>query len=631
MNKGRPPARWVYAIILGFALIEPLTHLFLKYGISGAVVHSGLHIGDTPFFLWDMQIFTNHFYSPYVPCGNADGANNPWLYALPHHWMYGGLGWIAHALHLDPFLVLGFANGLGGAFYLWMALRFFRYTIPERANLAFVLLCFGGGLGGIVWLATLPFGLHDAPGFESWFHRFARYELIEGPFLSPALLLPRLYYTLSLGVGFAGLMAFIGSTGREHPLPDKKAILLQFLCTYLNARAGLLFWGVAVCFMIGQPVIRTGTKWRYITTYLLPTAVAAMLVSIPFGMNSHGVENVSILLRRSAWAGSLITATFWAWPLAGIALWRHLGQLGWFGRLLAGWGLGYGCTFFLLYLGHQAWYGNWLAGGDTAAAIAVSDWALLGLLPGSLALLRRRVAIPAEGGENWVALWFLGLAVLSVAAFGHGWFMRLMPERCLVLLGPPLAMLAAEGIAMARTRFPRVATAYTGIIIACGAASLGVGALCFQGPLGHVPGKSPFGWTHSEVVLADDLAVLDLLEHGRLLAPASRPPLLGDVALAQHPGLTTVFGQPTLEFGDVNMLDTAREVQHFFAPGTPEAFRAMFVEDWCVKFVFCPATRPVDPAVVKELDALPWLERIADRGDAILFRVLIKTEPKRYV
>lgn len=623
--------RWPWVIIVGFALIEPLTHVWLQYGLSGDVVHSGFHIGDTPFFLWDMQIFTNNFYSPYVVCTSAEGANNPWLYALPHHWMYATLGWLAHTIHLDPFLALGIANGLGGAFYLWMALCFFRYVIPARANLAFVLLCFGGGLGGLVWVASLLLGLQEAPGFEFWFHRFARYELIEGPFLAPALLLPRLYYTLPLGLGFAALMAFIGSAGREHPLPDKKAILLQFLCAYLNARVGLLFWGVALCFMIAQPVLRNGMKWRYVITYLLPTLVATMLMYIPFGMNPHGVDNFSELLRRSAWMGSLVTATFWAWPVVALVVWRQLGQLGGMGRLLGGWALGYGVVFFVLYVVHQTWYGNWLAGGDTAAAIAVSDWALLGLLPGSLMIFHRRKSDPEAGGENWVALWFLGLASLSIAALGHGWSMRLMPERCLVLLGPPLAMLLAEGLGMVRLRFPRVATVYTATIVVSGLVSLAVGVLCFQGPLGHTPVRSPFGWAHSEVVFADDLALINLLEHGRVLAPASAPPLLGDVAVAQQRGLTTVFGQPSLEFGDVNMLATALEVQRFFSPAASDLFRTMFVMDWCVDFILCPATRPVDPSVMAAFDALPWLERIAEQGDAVLYRVLIDTGSPGYV
>lgn len=628
MSRAAWAARWPYAVILLLALIQPLTHLWLQYGLSGEVRHSGFAIGDTPFFLTDMGIFTNDFYSPYVACESEGGSNNASLFALPHHWLYGALGWIASLLHLHPFLMLGIANGLGAAFYLLMALRFFRYVIPRRANLAFALFCFGGGLGGVAWLASLALGLQSDPGFELWFHRLARYELIEGPFLAPALIFPRLYYALPLGLGLAALMAFIGSAGREHPLPDKKAMVLQFVCAFLNARVGLLFWGVALCFMIAQPVVRAGIKWRYAILYLLPTVGAAMLVTTMFGMNVEGGTNFHELLRRTAWAGSLFTATLWAWPLVALALWRHVREMGWVGRLLAGWGIGYGTAYYGLYLAHQIWYGNLLAGGETSAAIAVSDWALLGLIPGSLTIFapRRRIA-PEDGGENWVALWLLGLGCSSIAAFGQGAFLHLMPERGLVLMGPALAILAADGIGLLHARFPRTAVAWTGLILVCGATSLTVSALCFQGPLGHTPGKSPFGWVHSEVVLAEDLAIIDRLPEGMVLAPASQPPLLSDVAVARRPKVKTVFGQPSLEFGDVNMLKTSREIQQFFAPDTSDVFRAYFVQDWCVEYIFCPATRPVESSVITELSALPWLERIAQEGDAVLFKVLIDTRP----
>jgi hypothetical protein len=158
-----------------------------------------------------------------------------------------------------------------------------------------------------------------------------------------------------------------------------------------------------------------------------------------------------------------------------------------------------------------------------------------------------------------------------------------------------------------------------------------VSNLCFQGPLGYSPGKSPFGWVHSEVVCADDLSVIDQLSDGTLLAPASLPPLLGDVAVARRPGLKTLFGQPSLEFGDLDMLSTAREIQQFFSPDTGDEFRYLFVQDWCVNFILCPATRPVDPLVLAHLSALPWLERIGEQGDAVLFRVLIDTRPPNHV
>jgi len=628
-NAKTPP--WVYGIILGFALIEPLTHLWLTYGLGDNVAHSGFHIGDTPFFTTDMEIFGNGFYSPYLACDTDTGRRDPSLFALPHHWLYASVGWLGRLLGIPPFLMLGFANGAGGAFFLAMVWRFFRYVAPYRASLAFLLFTLGGGLGGVVWLASGALGAHGSAGFEAWFHRFARYELIEGPFLSPALLLPRLYYTLPLGLGFASLVAFISSMSKGLPLPGKRAVLLQFLTAYLNARVGLLLWGVSACFILVQAGPEWKTKLRYLAYFLAPTIVAVLLMRIPFGMNVTGAENFSELLRRCAWFGSLVTATLWLWPPVLLALWRHLGRLPWSGRLLLGWGAGYGAAFALLYTAHQLWYGNLVAGGETAAAIAVSDWALLGLLPGTLAVLRKADKGHFAAAESWVALWFLGLACLSISAFGQGWFLRLMPERCLVVLGPPMALLAAEGIQMLRLRFPKVAVAYTGLIVACGLCSIGVAALCFQGPLGHTPGKSPFGWVHSEIVLPEDIALIDRIDGGTVLAPASEPPLLGDVIVLRRPDARTVFGQPSLEFSRVNMLRMARDVQEFFHADTPDIVRLSFAMIWCVDYVYCPATRPVDPAVIAQFDRATWLERVDSEGGAVLYRVVLPPEAKAYV
>ena len=79
---------WVFAIIFGLAAVEPVTHLWLRYGLGGGIVHTGFHIGDTPFFLTSMQIFENGFHSPYVICGT--GTHDVSFFALPHHWVYGG-------------------------------------------------------------------------------------------------------------------------------------------------------------------------------------------------------------------------------------------------------------------------------------------------------------------------------------------------------------------------------------------------------------------------------------------------------------------------------------------------------------------------------------------------------------
>jgi len=622
---------WIVGIIVAFALIEPLTHVWLAHGLGDDVAHSGFHIGDTPFFTTDMEVFGNGFYSPYIACDTEDGRRDPVLFALPHHWLYAAIGWVGRLVGLAPFLTLGLANGLAAAFFLAMVWRFFRVVAPERASLAFLLFTLSGGVGGLLWLASWAWGVSDTAGFETWFHRFARYELIEGPFLSPVLVLPRLYYTLPLGIGFAALVAYIGSMSRGLSMPSMGAILLQMLTTYLNARVGLLLWGVAACFMLVQPGLPMKQKLRYVIYYLVPTVVATLVMQALFGLNVTGAENFSELLRRSAWFGSLITATLWLWPPVLIALWKHLGNLPWSGRLLLGWGAGYGVAFAVLYGAHQLWYGNFLSGGETAAAIAISDWALLGIIPGSLVLFRKSDSNPLAATESWVALWFLGLTCLAISAFGNGWFLRLMPERCLIVLGAPMALLAAEGLQSIRTRLPKLTTAYTGWVVVCGLCSLGVSTLCFQGPLGHTPSTSPFGWVHSELVLPEDIALIDRIEGGTVLAPASEPPLLGDVIVVRRPLARTVFGQPSLEFSDVNMLTLARRVQEFYDPATSDVVRRAFVAGWCVDYIYCPATRPVAPEVIEQFNRTPWLIPVDWEGDAVIYLVNLPAGPIDHV
>ncbi|MCF6287125.1 MAG: hypothetical protein L3K26_18355, partial [Candidatus Hydrogenedentes bacterium] len=84
MTHSTKTPRWVFLIILCFALIEPLTHLWLTYGLNDDVAHTGFHIGDTPFFTTDMELFRNGFYSPYLACDTETGRRDLSLFALPH-------------------------------------------------------------------------------------------------------------------------------------------------------------------------------------------------------------------------------------------------------------------------------------------------------------------------------------------------------------------------------------------------------------------------------------------------------------------------------------------------------------------------------------------------------------------
>ncbi len=93
------------------------------------------------------------------------------------------------------------------------------------------------------------------------------------------------------------------------------------------------------------------------------------------------------------------------------------------------------------------------------------------------------------------------------------------------------------------------------------------------------------------------------------------------MAVHDRAGRSTVVGQPSLEFGGVDMLETIRAVQGFFAPETAVAARALFLKDWCVDWVYCPHTRPVPKETLEALRAMPGLRETASTGAGAVFRV----------
>lgn len=621
MTRPRHIPGWALALMLALAAIEPLTHLWLTCGLPEGMAHTGFHIGDTPYFLTPMKMFQTGFLSHYATCRSALPPHTPAWFALPHHWLYGGIGLLGALLGLAPFLALGLANGLCGFLFLWAVYRFLRMAARDCANLAFALFTLGGGLAGVVWLLAGLAGARGA-GFEAWFHRFARYELIEGPFLSPVLMMPRLYYTLPLAIGFGAFTRLVRRT-RNGETPGGLFWLACAAATLLNARAGLLFLFAMACYLFAGDTRPVHRRARDFLGLLVCVAATAAAVRLLFSLNPVAAQNVHLLLRRAAWFGALIPLLCWHLVAAPPALCRSFAGLPPWGRAAFGAALGYLACFAALYLAHQAYYGNLLHGGDTAAAVRVSDWALLGGVAGAAGgwrLGRGRGRAMGNTGA-WFALWLLGLLAVSVSAWGQGWFMRFMPERCLVLAGVPLAVVSARGIRRWAVRRPRFGFALGGVLITCGVCSVCVSALAFQGPLAHRPTTPAFAWAHSEQMLSEDQELLGLLGTGTVLAPASVPPLFGDVAVHRRVGRTTVLGQPSLEFGGANMLDTIRAVQRFFDPETAPEARARFLVDWCVDWVYCPHTRPVAPETLAALRAMPRLAEVAAAGNGAVFRV----------
>ncbi len=612
-----PMPKSVCCIIIGLALIEPIMHLALPYMVGEGQAHTGFHIGDTPFFLTAMDSLRNGFQSPYALPDSPLGTANAAYYALPHHWLYGVIGWVAALVGLSDFIALGLANGLCGAFYLYAAWRVLQVLWPERALNSFYLFSLGGGLAGLLYLITTNDGTHGTVEFEQWFHRFARYELIEGPFLSPALVLPRLYYTLPLALGFVALTRIV---------QDKiniGTLILLAICTWLNARIGPFFLAMAWAWLWVQDDQPKAQRIKQGTLLALPVALFFILVMIQFSFNPIARENVNILLRRVAWFGSVVSATLFLLPFIGMTLLRVFRNAPKRERVLIGAALGYLMAFTLLYVLHQTYYGNWLTGGDTAAALAISDWALLGIIPGLL-LAKLVPATPNAAVSKplrWVALLTLALLPISISAWGGGAFMQLMPERCLVLLGIPLALLTAEGLAHLEVKQPFLARWALIWICQCGLWSIFDSNTHFQGPWGYGSEDKAFAWAHSEVMPAEDYNVIEKIEGGTVLAPAYHPPYMGDVIVHNRPGTKTIFGQPTLEFSGVNMNDTAIAMDRFFDDKTTTEQRHEQIKKWCVDHIYCPGTYPFDEHTLAQLDATPWLRLIAQEGDARLYAV----------
>lgn len=624
-NNRRTPY-WVWMVIAGLALIEPVAHLAYPHFEPEESAWTGLHTVDTYAYLSAMRYCGDDYYSPYARCGSVVGDRDASLYALPHHRLYGLLGGIGRALRIPEFQFLGVANGLGLAFMLLAAYWLLRCVVPQHAQLAFLLFALGGGLGGVLYLFSGVLGLYGHPLFGKAFLRFFVYELNEGVRYQPNLFAERLYYTLPLGLGFSAVSLFIRGIVRQSSIRLAAAALLALAASFLNLRLGPMFWGIGILYLMCVPgrAIRerivAGAVWSG-GVVIGSLAAARMLAQNP-ELNASVFRSLS----GAMWLLPFLYASALHWLIVPSALVRSLGALPRVARVCGFAAAGYSLLYVVLYLGYQfVWYGNWLYGGDTSAAVAVSDWALLGACAGALLSWRRRADVePVNSGQSllgWLALWFLAFFAVSVSANGGGWMLQFMPQRFMVALGLPLAALAAEGVGRVKVRRPRFARAYAAVIILCGLVSIFVTWGIVYGPLGHTTAQRLFPWTNYLYMSEADARLLDAIPHGVVLAPSLGDPLLGDVAV-QRPGLRTVYGNGTMDFSREVMPGVRARVAEFFAPGVPEAARRALIGDWCVDYVLCPDTTPVNAATLTELRVLPWLEEVAAEGAGVLFRTM---------
>ncbi|MBI2424710.1 MAG: hypothetical protein HYV27_17910 [Candidatus Hydrogenedentes bacterium] len=620
-SRLRPPT-WVAAAICLLAAIEPVSHWAIETFPPAGTVPTGAHTVDTTNYLVGMAYGHSPWYSPYARCTGDYAAGDPSLFSLVHHRMYGMIGQANRVFGISPFWGLAWANALGAAFSVWAAWIFLAVAAPRLARGAFLLYALGGGLGGVLYLLSVACGWTEHPDFAARFLRYFYYELCEGPRFQPWLMVSRLYYTLSLGCGLLALVCWLRTLQRGHFRDVIFSATLLGVCTVLNLRLGPMFWGVALIMMCTVTVL----PWRRrAALFVLPTAgliVAAVGVLRLAALNPELYAGVAINARSALWLSPFVSATVFYWLLVPQALPRALhGAPAWLGRLGMG-AVGYLAAFVLLYAGYQFYYGNVWHCADVMVAVRFSDWALLGVPVGTLLApwALRRAEFTDADAPPWAALWLLAYLPIALSAWGQGWFLRVSPDRFVITLGIPMALLAASTLSRWQGTRPRLVRSIYAVMVICGLCAIAVTWSVTYGPWGYRTLQRHYDWTRFAFMDAADATLMEHIEGGVVLAPSLGAPLFGDLA-ALRPNTKAVYGNGTLDYSRDVMPEVRTAVAVFYSGGTPETARRALVERWCVQYVYCPATEPVADAVREELRPLPWLEPVASAGRGILFRV----------
>jgi hypothetical protein len=616
--RGRIPA-WVWGLAGGYACLPALLHAWLKYFPHSSGISTGLQGADSVVFLHCLRMFTTGFYSPFASCHAAHGDRFIGYYATPFYWLYGVAGWIGSTLGVDEFMTLGITNGAAVFVYLLAAYVFLREALPRRANLAFVLLALGGGPGGIAYLFCSVLGWTDLPSFESYFQRYSM-SLTEG---STMVMAPRLYYTIPLALCLSGLTLFLRAERRGSQRLFWWGAVLLAAGTFFNLRVGPMAWtaGLLYLWFGAQGSARTRAIGAAVATLGLVAgwAVGWWTMSLSPTYTQNALQSVRNSLPFSTYIADMALFLL----LLAIALapaYRSLPKLG---QVAASALLGYLVVYTILYVAYQTYYGNWLVAREYAVTIAISDWALSGVVAGlAWGVWRVRTPQPVHSAAptGWVLLWYLLFFAVSISAFGHGWFMRLVPARLLAFMGLPLCMLAAEGIGYLYEKRPRLARGAVGALVTCGVTTLAVAYSCFMGPCGWRADNQAFAWAHCELMTPSDAHVIAAINSGTVLTPYIPGPQFSDV-ISLRPGSHVVLGMGTLNMSDLDPKRVEGDVGRFFSADVPQVERRRIIEDWCVDYVFCSDTRPPDADVVAALRATPWLTVVAEEGRAVLFRV----------
>lgn len=605
--------KWVWAAIIVLAAYQPVSYLWIAYFPPTGTVPTGLRERDSAVYLECMHTFDPEFESPYVTCKAPP--NTRILGMFPA--IYGVLGIGARAMGLKDALCLSLVNGLGTAMYLLAVYWFLRMAVPKQADLAFLLFSLSGGPAGALYVATGVLGLHNAPAFEAYFQRFALYELLEGPRLLPVLHQPRIYYTAALALCLGGFAAYIAVRNANSRKRDFLAATLLLMGTFLNFRVGVFACGIGALHVWAGGSTSSRDWFRATTVFLLPVAAGGLMGWVLFSAHPVVTDNLLQVGNMAMWFSPFVSAALLHLFVIPRTVAAGIQGLPRTARNCAFAAVGYLGAFACLFVGHQAYYGNLFVGGDATAPNLISDWALIGAAAGLVyaAVRPSRAALHAEHG--WVVLWFLVFLSVAISAFGQGWFLRFGPQRMMVLLWLPTCMLSAVGLGQLRATRPRLALGMTIALAICGVTSITVSCLCFQGPLGYTPGWSPFAQLHTEVMSPADARSMEYIGEGTVLAPAPA----SDVIAYQRRN-HVVFGVGSFNLSDQPFIEMRDAVNRFFSSKMADTARRAFVKEWCVDYVYCPDTWPVDHEVVDQLRGAPWLSEVAHEDRAVVFKVI---------
>lgn len=605
-TENRTPG-WVWGVIVVLALQQPLVFVLLRYAMPPGHVATGLPIADSALFLQSMRMFETGFTSPYATCLAGSGGGSLAYYSVPHLWLYGVIGLVARLLHADPLAFYMGCNGLGACLYLYAVYRFLRAAVPALAAPAFVLFALSAGPGGLLYGLTGLLGLHAHPGFETYFFRFAVYELIEGPLLQPVLYFPRFYYTLSLACCFAALTALVRAraTGRR-----SFAHWLLLPGAFIDARYGLFTVGLSALYLaVSAPENNRGARVRLWLYMAAPALFGMACASALMRLNPAVIGNHLQVGSMAMWISPFVAVAWLHLLLAVAPLRESLRRLAPVPRAVACACLGYLIAQAVLYVLYQGYYGNLLTGRDGSVAAAISDVALLGAAAGVVWAWRTQTPVTARvQPADWLVLWFLLFLSASISGVGQGWFLQFGPQRLQVFLWLPLCVLAAMGLAWIRPRFRAAAWA---VLLGCGILSIAVATLCFQGPY-----ASTYPGYHTETMTQNDALLLNAIGNGTVVAPAPA----SDMVALQH-GKPVLFGVGTFNLTTLPYARVKAVNDRFFAAATPDEERRQIAREWCCEWVYCPDRWPVDPASRQAFRQATWLETVAEAGQGLVLRV----------